>query len=142
VTDQLVAAINGGRYDVIICNYANSDMVGHTGLFEAAVAAIETIDQCLGRVVTALHGVGGAMLITADHGNAEKMLSDETGQPHTAHTTNPVPLVYVGERQARFRESGSLCDVAPTLLAIMGLSQPREMTGKSLIEFHGEEAAA
>ena len=142
VTDQLVAAIDGDKYDVIICNYANTDMVGHTGNFDAAVAAIEVVDQCLGRVVTALHGAGGAMLITADHGNAEKMRSNETGQPHTAHTTNLVPLVYVGERPARFTESGSLCDVAPSLLAIMGLPQPREMTGKSLLKFGEQEAGA
>ena len=142
VTDELIVAINDGKYDVVICNYANPDMVGHTGSFDAAVAAIEVIDQCLGRVVTALHGTGGAMLITADHGNAEKMLDDATGQAHTAHTTNPVPLVYVGERPARFRKNGSLCDVAPTLLAVMELPQPREMTGKSLIEFRDEEAAA
>lgn len=143
VTDHLVAAIDGGKYDVIICNYANTDMVGHTGNFDAAVAAIEVVDQCLGRVVNALHRVGGEMLITADHGNAEKMRSEETGQPHTAHTTNLVPLVYVGERRARFTESGgSLCDVAPTLLTIMGLPQPREMTGKSLLEFGEREAAA
>ena len=142
VTDNLVEAISGGQFDVIICNYANTDMVGHTGDFDAAVAAIEVVDQCLGRLVTALHGVGGAMLITADHGNAEKMRSDETGQPHTAHTTNPVPLIYVGERAARFSENGSLCDVAPSLLRIMDIPQPPEMTGKPLLEFPEKEAVA
>lgn len=142
VTDHLVEAIEGQNYDVIICNYANTDMVGHTGNFDAAVAAIETVDQCLGRVVAALHRVRGEMLVTADHGNAEKMQSAETGQPHTAHTTNLVPLVYVGERAARFIENGSLCDVAPTLLRIMDLPQPIEMTGKPLLEFLEEEAAA
>ncbi len=142
VTDHLVAAIENGKYDVIICNYANTDMVGHTGNFDATVAAIETVDQCLGRVVSALHSVRGAMLVTADHGNAEKMRSVETGQAHTAHTTNPVPLIYVGERAARFIENGSLCDVAPTLLRIMDLPQPIEMTGMPLLEFLDEEVAA
>lgn len=142
VTDHLVESIQGGKYDVIICNYANTDMVGHTGNFTAAVEAIETVDQCLGRVVAALHRVGGEMLVTADHGNAEKMQDQETGQAHTAHTTNLVPLIYVGEREAHFIENGSLCDVAPTLLRIMDLPQPPEMTGKPLLEFQEEEAAA
>jgi len=142
VTDHLVEAIENGRYDTIICNYANTDMVGHTGNFEAAVAAIEVVDQCLGRVVAALHRAGGEMLVTADHGNAEKMRDMQTEQAHTAHTTNLVPLVYVGNREARFVENGSLCDVAPTLLRIMDLPQPPEMTGKPLLEFDQEEAAA
>ena len=142
VTDHLVNAIESGHYDAIVCNYANTDMVGHTGNFDAAVAAIETVDECLGRVVSALHRVGGSMLITADHGNAEKMRDAETGQAHTAHTTNPVPLIYVGPLRARFVESGALCDVAPTLLAIMGLPKPSEMTGRSLLELVDEEEAA
>ncbi len=139
VTDHLVQAIEEGKYDAIIVNYANGDMVGHTGKFEASVQAVETLDECLGRVTRAIHKVGGAMLITADHGNCEKMLDEETGQPYTAHTTNPVPLIYVGDRAARFSEGGSLCDVAPTLLKIMGLPQPAEMTGHSLIEYEDQE---
>jgi len=139
VTDHLVQAIEDGKYDAIIVNYANGDMVGHTGKFAAAVQAVETLDECLGRVMRAIHKVGGAMLITADHGNCEKMLDEITGQPFTAHTTNPVPLIYAGDRSARFSEGGSLCDVAPTLLKIMGLPQPAEMTGHSLIECEDQE---
>jgi 2,3-bisphosphoglycerate-independent phosphoglycerate mutase len=134
VTDKLVAAIEGGAYDAIICNFANPDMVGHTGKYEAAVKAIETIDQCLGRIMEALQHSGGELLITADHGNAEQMLDRATGQPHTAHTNNPVPLVYVG-RQASLLEHGALCDIAPTLLRIMGLEQPSEMSGRALVSF-------
>ena len=134
VTDRLVAAIQGGRYDAIVCNYANGDMVGHTGNFEAAVKAVETLDACIGRVVAAAWSAGGEVLITADHGNAEKMHDDGTGQAHTAHTLNVVPLVYVG-RAATLAEGGALSDVAPTLLAMMGLPQPAEMTGRSLIHF-------
>ncbi|RMG31096.1 MAG: 2,3-bisphosphoglycerate-independent phosphoglycerate mutase [Gammaproteobacteria bacterium] len=133
VTDRLVEAIESGRYDVIVTNYANPDMVGHTGNFEAAVAAIEALDACLGRVVEALARTGGEMLITADHGNAEKMRDERTGQPHTAHTTDLVPLVYVG-RPAEMSAQGSLCDVAPTLLHLMGLAVPDEMTGTSLVQ--------
>jgi len=135
VTDHLVAAIDSGKYDAIIVNYANGDMVGHSGRFDAAVKAIEAVDLCLGRVVEALQRTNGAMLITADHGNAEQMLDTETGQPQTAHTTNPVPLIYVGKRPAELDDNGALCDIAPTLLRIMGLTQPAEMTGHSLIRF-------
>lgn len=135
VTDHLVDAVESGRYDAVIVNYANGDMVGHSGIFEAAVQAVETLDECLGRVVRAVHKVGGALLITADHGNCEKMLDEESGQPFTAHTTNPVPLVYLGDREARVIEGGALCDVAPTLLQIMQLEQPMEMTGHPLLEF-------
>ena len=135
VTDKLVEAIDSGKYDTIICNYANPDMVGHTGNLEAAIHAIEAIDQCLGRLVKALHRCGGEMLITADHGNAEQMLDRKTGQPHTAHTSNPVPLIYVG-REGRLAESAALCDVAPTMLQIMGLTPPPEMTGRPLLVFH------
>ncbi|HDK38185.1 MAG TPA: 2,3-bisphosphoglycerate-independent phosphoglycerate mutase, partial [Thiolapillus brandeum] len=142
VTDHLVRAIEEGKYDAIVVNYANGDMVGHTGKFEAAVQAVETLDECLGRVMRAIHKVGGAVLVTADHGNCEKMLDEETGQPYTAHTTTPVPLVYVGPRPARLAESGALCDVAPTLLKIMGLPQPSEMTGHPLITFADEEQEA
>ncbi len=134
VTDRLVESIEGGQYEVIICNLANPDMVGHTGIYAAAVKAIETIDRNLGRIVTALETAGGQMLITADHGNAEQMQDPETGQPHTAHTNNPVPLIYVG-LPAELAEQGSLCDVAPTLLQLLGLEQPAEMKGHSLVAY-------
>lgn len=133
VTDRLVEAIESGRYDVCICNFANPDMVGHTGNFDATVQAIEALDRCLGRIRQALLKVGGEMLITANHGNAEQMHNTETGQAHTAHTVNPVPLVYVG-RPATMQKNGALQDVAPTLLALMGLPQPDEMGGRSLVE--------
>ncbi len=132
VTDRLVAAIEGGEFDVIICNYANPDMVGHSGIMKAAIAAVETIDHCLGRIADSLNRVGGELLITADHGNVEQMLDPETGQPQTAHTTTPVPLIYVG-RDAELAADGALCDIAPTLLQLMGLNQPAEMTGRSLV---------
>jgi len=134
VTDQLEDAIRNGQYQAIICNYANGDMVGHSGDMEAAVKAVETLDSCVGRVVSAMQECGGEVLITADHGNAEQMLDPATKQAHTAHTLNPVPFLYIG-RKARMVEGGTLRDVAPTLLAMMGLSQPSEMTGKPLIEF-------
>jgi 2,3-bisphosphoglycerate-independent phosphoglycerate mutase len=137
VTDRLVECIASRRYDAIICNFANADMVGHTGNFEAAVAAIETLDRCLGRIEAAARTAGMEVLITADHGNAEQMRAIATkagpGQPHTAHTGNPVPLVYIG-RSARMAPSGTLIDIAPTMLAILDLPQPREMTGRSLLE--------
>jgi 2,3-bisphosphoglycerate-independent phosphoglycerate mutase len=133
VTDRLVAAIQSRGYDAIVCNYANPDMVGHSGKLAAAVQAIEAVDQCLGRVVTAVRASGAELLITADHGNAEQMREPRTGQPHTAHTDNPVPLVYVGPRLADVKAGGALCDIAPTLLALMGLAPPREMRGQSLI---------
>lgn len=132
VTDILVDAITGGTYDVIICNYANCDMVGHTGKLKAAVSAVEAIDRELGRVLKALDRAGGRMLLTADHGNAEKMLNPRTGEAHTAHTVNPVPLVYYGG-DARLLPGGTLADVAPTLLDVMGIDKPREMTCRSLI---------
>ncbi len=135
VTDRLVEAIEAGKYDVIVCNFANPDMVGHTGSFAAAVKAIEALDVCLGRVEQALLRAGGEMLVTADHGNAEKMQGDDTGQAHTAHTTNLVPLVYIG-RAAEFKGQGALCDIAPTLLDLMGLPKPNEMSGTSLVELH------
>jgi 2,3-bisphosphoglycerate-independent phosphoglycerate mutase len=134
VTDRLVAAIGGGRYDAIICNYANGDMVGHTGNLDAATRAIETLDACVGRVVDATRAAGGEVLITADHGNSEMMFDEATGQPHTAHTLNRVPLVYIG-RPATIAAGGSLQDIAPTLLAMLGLPQPAEMTGRPLIAF-------
>ncbi|MBL0446077.1 2,3-bisphosphoglycerate-independent phosphoglycerate mutase [Aeromonas sp. S13(2024)] len=132
LTDKLVAAIKSGKYDVIICNYPNGDMVGHTGVFDAAVKACEAVDHCIGRVTDALAEVGGECLITADHGNAEKMLDEETGQAHTAHTNLPVPLIYFG-RKAEVVEGGKLSDLAPTMLTLMGLSVPPEMTGKPLM---------
>ncbi len=134
VTDRLVEAIGSGRYDAIVCNYANGDMVGHTGNFEAATRAIETLDACLGRVVDAARAVGGEVLITADHGNAEQLHDDATGQAHTAHTLNLVPCVYVG-RPATLSAGGALQDIAPTLLALMGLPKPAEMTGHALVRF-------
>ena len=134
VTDRLVTAIAGGRYDAIVCNYANGDMVGHTGNFEAAKRAIETLDRCIGRVVDAARAAGGEVLITADHGNAERMHDDATGQAHTAHTLNVVPCVYVG-RPATLAPGGALQDIAPTLLALMGLPKPPQMTGHSLVRF-------
>jgi 2,3-bisphosphoglycerate-independent phosphoglycerate mutase len=134
VTDHLVEAIKGGKYDVIVCNYANSDMVGHTGKLDAAIHAVETLDHCLGRVLKSIHLSGGELIVTADHGNSEQMEDRANHQPHTAHTVNPVPLVYVG-RPAELEEGGALCDVSPSLLRIMGLEQPTEMQGRPLIRF-------
>lgn len=140
LTDKLVEAILSKKYDTIICNYANPDMVGHTGNFEATVKAIEALDTCLARVVTALESVGGEALITADHGNAEQLHDNGTGQAHTAHTVNPVPLIYVG-RPGELAESGSLCDVAPTMLMLMGLDIPEEMGGRCLVTLASDDAA-
>ena len=134
VTDRLEEAILSKKYNAIICNYANGDMVGHTGNIQAAIKAIETLDTCVGRVVKAMQSIGGEVIITADHGNAELMLDVENNQSHTQHTTNLVPLIYVG-RKATLREGGALSDLAPTLLHMMGVAQPAEMTGKSLIHF-------
>ncbi len=133
VTDRLVEAIGSGRYAAIICNYANGDMVGHTGDYDAAKKAVETLDACIGRVVDAARAAGAEVLVTADHGNAEMMHDPQTGQPHTAHTLNPVPFVYVG-RPARVVDGGALQDIAPTMLALLGLPQPAQMTGHSLVE--------
>ncbi len=134
VTGKLEAAIRSGQYHAIICNYANCDMVGHTGILEAAVKAVETLDECIGCVVGAMLECGGEVLITADHGNAEQMIDHSTHQAHTAHTLNLVPFLYIG-RKAGMIDGGALQDVAPTLLAMMGLPQPPEMTGKPLITF-------
>ncbi|MBL6718118.1 MAG: 2,3-bisphosphoglycerate-independent phosphoglycerate mutase [Pseudomonadales bacterium] len=137
VTDILVDAIEQHRYDLIVCNYANGDMVGHTGVLPAAIKAVETLDTALGRVEGALRKAGGQALITADHGNVEQMTDHSTGQPHTAHTCEPVPLIYVGAESPQFHEGdGTLADIAPTLLALMGLPQPEEMTGRSLLATH------
>jgi 2,3-bisphosphoglycerate-independent phosphoglycerate mutase len=132
VTDKLVEAIGKG-YDLIVVNYANPDMVGHTGSLPAAIRACETVDAGLGRALAALERVGGAMIVTADHGNCEVMVDPETGGPHTAHTTNPVPVIVVGAPPGSRVESGRLCDLAPTVLQLMGLPQPPEMTGRSLL---------
>ena len=132
LTDKLVAAIECEKYDVIICNYPNGDMVGHTGVFDAAVKACEAVDQSIGRVVEALEKVGGECLITADHGNAEMMINPETGGIHTAHTNLPVPLIYFG-RDAVPAETGRLSDLAPTMLTLLGQEIPAEMTGKNLM---------
>ena len=132
VTDKVVEAINSRKYDCIILNYANPDMVGHTGNLDAAIKAIETIDECVGRVVEAVNSNEGILLITADHGNAEQMLDYKTGEPHTAHTTNPVPLILVGKEEVKLKE-GKLADLAPTMLKLMGLEKPDEMTGESII---------
>ena len=134
VTDRLCEAIRSRRHDVIVCNLANADMVGHTGNFGAALAAAAALDQAIGRIVAALREAGGEMLLSADHGNLEMMRDPATGQTHTAHTLGPVPLVYLG-RPARLRDDGALKDLAPTVLALMGLPQPAEMTGHSLVEF-------
>ncbi|MCD8187863.1 MAG: 2,3-bisphosphoglycerate-independent phosphoglycerate mutase [Ruminococcus sp.] len=132
VTDAVVEAINSDKYDVIILNYANCDMVGHTGVFDAAKTAVETVDACVGRMVDAILAKGGAALITADHGNADKMYEPD-GSAFTAHTTNPVPFIVVGE-DCELCEGGVLADIAPTILKLVGLPQPKEMTGKSLIK--------
>lgn len=130
VSDKCADAIRSGKYDVVICNLANCDMVGHTGSLPAAIKAVETVDTCIGRIVEAVSDMGGVCVITADHGNADCM-KDETGEPHTAHTTNPVPLIISGADVKL--ESGRLADIAPTLLDLMGISKPAAMTGKSLI---------
>lgn len=136
VTDKLVDAITAQQYDVIICNYANSDMVGHTGNYDAAVKAIEALDKCLGRVADAVHTINGNLFITADHGNADQMIDPDTGKMHTAHTTNPVPFIYQGSKKASVALSdGKLSDIAPTILAVIGVKQPKEMTGKSILKF-------
>ena len=134
VCDKLVEAIRSGRYDVIIINFANPDMVGHTGIEEAAIKAIETVDACVGRAVQAIREVDGVMFICADHGNAEQLMDYETGEPFTAHTTTPVPFILVNaDPSYKLREGGALCDIIPTLIELMGMEQPKEMTGKSLL---------
>ena len=133
VTDKLVAAIESGKYDVLIVNYANGDMVGHTGIFEAAVKAVEALDVCIGRIASAVQAAHGHMLITADHGNVEQMQDYDSGQVHTQHTTEHVPLIYIGDKKVDIRSGGRLSDVAPTILALMDLEPPAEMTGKNLL---------
>ena len=131
VTDKMVEAVKSGKYDALILNYANCDMVGHTGVFEAAVKAVEAVDTCVGRVVEAVKEMGGCVLLTADHGNADKMVDDD-GTPFTAHTTNPVPFCVINH-PCQLREGGRLADIAPTMLKVLGLEQPAEMTGESII---------
>ena len=134
VCEKLVEAIKSGKYDVIICNFANPDMVGHTGVENAAIQAIEAVDECVGKAVVAVKEVGGKMFICADHGNAEQLVDYETGAPFTAHTTNPVPFILVNcDEKYGLREGGCLADIAPTLIQLMGMEQPSEMTGKSLL---------
>ena len=134
VCDNLVNAIKSEKYDVIIINFANPDMVGHTGIENAAVKAIEAVDGCVGRAVEAIKEVDGQMFICADHGNAEQLVDYETGEPFTAHTTNPVPFILVNaDPSYTLREGGVLADIAPTLIELMGMEQPKEMTGKSLL---------
>ncbi|MDD1760873.1 MAG: 2,3-bisphosphoglycerate-independent phosphoglycerate mutase [Methanothrix sp.] len=143
VRDEVIARINSEKYDLIVLNFANPDMVGHTGIFDAAVKAVETVDGCVGAVVDAILEKGGAVLLTADHGNAEKMRDETTGQPHTAHTTNPVPFSLIidggdgcnGDKKYRLREDGILADIAPTVLQLLHINQPHAMTGKSLIRY-------
>jgi 2,3-bisphosphoglycerate-independent phosphoglycerate mutase len=134
LTDTLVAAIKSEKYDLIICNFANPDMVGHTGNFDATVKAIEAVDTCLGKIAEALQMTGGELLITADHGNAEKMFDDDQNQPHTAHTSDPVPFIHVGREAIIINKNGKLSDIAPTILYLLGLPQPEEMTGSSLVK--------
>ena len=134
VCDKLCEAIKSGKYDVIITNFANPDMVGHTGVEEAAIKAVEAVDECVGKAVEALKEVDGQMFICADHGNAEQLVDYETGEPFTAHTTNPVPFILVNaDPSYKLREGGCLADIIPTLIELMGMEQPADMTGKSLL---------
>ena len=134
VCGKLVDAIKSDKYDVIVINFANPDMVGHTGVQEAAIKAVETVDECVGKAVEALKEVDGQMFICADHGNAEQLIDYETGAPWTAHTTNPVPFILVNaDPKYTLRENGCLADIVPTLIQLMGMEQPVEMTGKSLL---------
>jgi len=133
VTDEVIEKIRSGKYDTIILNFANMDMVGHTGIFEAAVKAVEVVDNCVGRIEAVLKEVGGVAIITADHGNAEQMENPKTGEPHTAHTSNPVKCIYFGNDEVKALKNGKLCDLAPTLLEILKVRKPEEMTGESLI---------
>jgi 2,3-bisphosphoglycerate-independent phosphoglycerate mutase len=135
VTEEMLRRIASDKYDLLILNYANGDMVGHTGSLPAAIKAVETVDACVGKVVNAVMARGGALIVTADHGNCEQMIDPETGGPHTAHTTYPVNLIVVDDRFKGYQLStdGRLADIAPTALKLLGLDQPPEMTGQSLI---------
>jgi 2,3-bisphosphoglycerate-independent phosphoglycerate mutase len=142
VTDKLVEAIDSGRFDVVVVNYANTDMVGHSGDLKATIKAVETVDQCLGRLADAVKRAGGTLLITADHGNAEMMRDPKTGEPHTAHTTNPVPLILVNPPiGVTGIADGQLSDIAPTLLRLLNIPQPKAMTGHALVKLR-ERASA
>ena len=135
VTDKVLDAIKSDKYDCIILNYANTDMVGHTGSLTAAIKAVEAVDECVGKVVRLVEEKQGNMLITADHGNAEQMIDYKTGEPHTAHTTNPVPLILVtNNKNLKLKSGGKLADLAPTMLDLMNLEKPEEMTGISLLD--------
>ena len=134
VPEKLTEAIRSGKYDLVVANFANPDMVGHTGVLSAAIKAIEVVDECMGKVVDAVESMHGNLFILADHGNADIMIDEKTGEPYTAHTTNPVPFILVSEEKHKLREGGCLADVAPTLLELMGIPQPKQMTGKSLLE--------
>ena len=134
VTEKLTEAIRSGKYDLVVANFANPDMVGHTGVLPAAIKAIEVVDECMGKVVDAVESMHGNLFILADHGNADIMIDEKTGEPYTAHTTNPVPFILVSDEKHKLREGGCLADVAPTLLELMEIPQPKEMTGKSLLE--------
>jgi 2,3-bisphosphoglycerate-independent phosphoglycerate mutase len=134
ITDVLCRTIESGDHDFLLCNYANADMVGHTGVLPAVMKAVETVDGCLGRVLASAERAGCSVLVTADHGNSEMMIDPTTGGVHTAHTTNPVPFVAVAAEAARLRSGGSLRDVAPTVLRLLGIEPPVEMTGRDLRE--------
>jgi 2,3-bisphosphoglycerate-independent phosphoglycerate mutase len=134
ITDALCRTIEAGTHDFLLCNYANADMVGHTGVLPAVIRAVETVDQCLTRVLASAEKTGTNVLVTADHGNCEMMIDPATGGVHTAHTTNPVPLVAVGPSRVPLRPGGALRDVAPTVLGLLGIEQPPEMTGRDLRE--------
>ena len=135
VTEKVIAQIEAQKYDMIMLNFANADMVGHTGILPAAIEAVETVDACVGKIIEALKKVDGQLIIIADHGNAEKMADPETGSPYTAHTTNPVPCILVSDQYKDVKlQDGILADVAPTLLFLAGMEKPADMTGHSLIE--------
>ena len=135
VTDKVLEAINENKYDCIILNYANTDMVGHTGSLEAAIKAVEAVDECVGKVVELVESKKGNLIITADHGNAEQMIDYKTGEPHTAHTTNPVPIILItSDSSLKLKPNGKLADLAPTMLDLMNLEKPEEMTGESLLD--------
>ena len=134
VTDKVVEALNADKYDVIILNFANTDMVGHTGSLPAAIKAVETVDDCVGKIAKIIEEKKGNLIITADHGNADQMIDYKTGEPHTAHTTNPVPIILVTDnKELKLKNDGKLADLAPTMLELMGIEKPAEMTGESLL---------
>jgi len=134
VTELVTSGLRSGKYGLVVVNFANCDMVGHTGVVDAGIKAVETVDSCLGEILKTLKEVGGQALIIADHGNAEQMINYADGSPHTAHTTFPVPVILVDHKPGvTLKADGALCDVAPTILAMMGLEQPKEMTGVSLL---------